>query len=215
MGVKERKERHKADLKQIILDAAKKIFTQCGFEDTSIRKIANEIEFSPTTIYLYYKDKSDILHALHQEGFKLLNSQFAVLGVVEDPFERLKAMGKIYIHFALTNKEYYELMFVMSDPLEYLAAHTEETEGCWTEGCDVFDLLVKAVEACQAQGYFKNADSESASLMVWSTMHGMCTLALRGHMEHVIGFRQMTTDLQGVMDRVFNSFAQMIGTLKS
>ena len=54
MGIKERKLKHKEDLKQSILDAAKKLFIKEGYEATSIRKIAAEIEFSPTTIYLYY-----------------------------------------------------------------------------------------------------------------------------------------------------------------
>ena len=59
MGIKERKLKHKEDLKQSILDAAKKLFLTDGYGATSIRKIAAEIEFSPTTIYLYYKDKAE------------------------------------------------------------------------------------------------------------------------------------------------------------
>jgi len=70
VGIQERKRKHKEDLKQLILDAAKKLFMKDGYEATSIRKIAAEIEFSPTTIYLYYKDKAEISHALHQEGLK-------------------------------------------------------------------------------------------------------------------------------------------------
>ena len=85
MEIKERKLRHKEDLKQSILDAAKKLFLSEGYGATSIRKIAAEIEFSPTTIYLYYKDKAEIAHALHQEGFKELGARFAVLATVAGP----------------------------------------------------------------------------------------------------------------------------------
>ena len=117
MGIKERKEKHKEELKLKILDSAKSLFLKQGYEATSLRKIAEQVEISPTTIYLYYKDKSDIIYALHQEGFKLLGAQFLVLQQVEDPFERLKAMGRIYMSFALENPDFYELMFIMKEPL--------------------------------------------------------------------------------------------------
>jgi AcrR family transcriptional regulator len=68
MGIAERRSKHKENLRQAILDAAKKLFLRDGYHATSIRKIAQEIEFSPTTIYLYYKDKAEIAHALHIEG---------------------------------------------------------------------------------------------------------------------------------------------------
>src|SRR5690606_20281741 len=113
MRIKERKERHKENLKAQILEAAKKLFVKDGYEATSIRRIAAEIEFSPTTIYLYYKDKSDIAYALHQEGFLLLRERFGALEFVENPFERLKAMGRAYIQFAVDHPDFYELMFVM------------------------------------------------------------------------------------------------------
>ena len=87
----EKKIKQKEDLRTVILEAAKKLFVQEGYEATSIRKIAKEIGFSPTTIYLYYKDKSDIVYALHQVGFGMLKDQFLPLMAVEDPFERLKA----------------------------------------------------------------------------------------------------------------------------
>src|SRR5690606_17197717 len=110
MGIKERKARHRENLKVQILEAAKKLFVKDGYQATSIRKIAAEIEFSPTTIYLYYKDKSDIAYALHQEGFSLLRERFVALEFVEQPFERLRAMGRAYIQFALDHPDFYELM---------------------------------------------------------------------------------------------------------
>ncbi|MDP2160985.1 MAG: TetR/AcrR family transcriptional regulator, partial [Flavobacterium sp.] len=53
----------------MILQAAKKLFVEQGVENTTIRKIASEIEYSVGTVYVYYKDKNDILHDLHTQGF--------------------------------------------------------------------------------------------------------------------------------------------------
>src|SRR5690554_7192785 len=120
-----RKKKPKEDIKTAILNAAKNLFLEKGFEATSLRKIAVEIGYSPTTIYLYYKDKNDIVYALHQEGFSLLRSELTALMIVEDPFERLKALGRSYLQFAKENPDYYELMFIQKEPMEFLDKDSE------------------------------------------------------------------------------------------
>lgn len=215
MGIKERKERHREDLKARILEAAKKLFVKEGYEATSIRKIAAAIEFSPTTIYLYYKDKTDIAYALHQEGFSLLRERFAGLAYVENPFERLKAMGRAYIQFALEYPDFYNVMFVMSEPMEYLQAHHPEEE--WPEGERVFDGLVATVTACQADGFFKGIDTREMAMLAWSTVHGLCSLHITGHLKYVAEKCMGETEglqAQAVMDRVFNVFIQLLERLR-
>ena len=58
MGVKERKERDREEMRETILKSAHQLFVDKGFEDVSIRNIAEAIEYSPATIYLYFKDKN-------------------------------------------------------------------------------------------------------------------------------------------------------------
>ncbi|PZR28201.1 MAG: TetR family transcriptional regulator [Citrobacter freundii] len=207
MGIKERKLKHKEDLKQSILDAAKKLFLKEGYEATSIRKIAAEIEFSPTTIYLYYKDKAAISHALHQEGFKLLASQFAVLAHIDHPFERLKAMGRVYMQFAMDNSDFYELMFTQKEPLGCVDDH-------WEEGEQAFRLLLSAVDACQRIGYFTQFNPESFSMFIWSTMHGLCTLKIKGHLEQVTKHKRVLQDVSDVFTHTFETFVATLEKLK-
>ena len=59
MGIKERRERQKEHLREEILEAARELFLKEGVENVSMRAIAKRIEYSPTTIYLYFKDKWD------------------------------------------------------------------------------------------------------------------------------------------------------------
>ena len=70
MGISERKEKQKAELKQLILEASVKLFSEHGYDGFSMRKIAEMIEYSPTTVYLYFKDKNEILFDLHEIGFR-------------------------------------------------------------------------------------------------------------------------------------------------
>lgn len=176
MSIANRKQKEKEDLSKKILDAAMELFTQQGFEQTSIRNIAKKIEYSPTTIYLYYKDKDAIFHALHQQGFELLNSQMQVLMHVEEPFERLKAMGRIYISFALENAALYELMFIQSAPIDYVES-TEEN--IWQEGTTSFAALKLTLADCMKSGLLPAQDIESTAFVIWSALHGMVSLHIK------------------------------------
>jgi len=214
MGIKERKERHREDLKARILEAAKKLFVTEGYEATSIRKIAAEIEFSPTTIYLYYKDKTDIAYALHQEGFGLLRERFSTLAYVDHPFERLKAMGKGYIQFAIDHPDFYELMFILKEPMQYLQAHHPDDE--WEEGERVFDALIETVEGCKARGYFHDIQAEEMAMLSWSVVHGLCSLHITSHFKHIA---EKCSHIELVkqdtlLDRVFGAYLQLLERFK-
>jgi AcrR family transcriptional regulator len=211
MGVTERKERHKEELKKDILAAAQSLFVTHGLEATSIRNIAEKIEYSPATIYLYFKDKNEIIHALHQEGFKLLVSHFQVLGTVSDPFERLKAMGRAYTRFALENQSIYELLFVMKEPMLHVESCVEQG---WNEGDRAFDILLHTVTECQQKGYFQNLDTERVAFVIWSTMHGLCTLRTSGHLGHVTIARESGHDLDALMTHAYETFILILERLK-
>ncbi len=212
MGIKERKEKHKEDLRQRILDAAKALFLKDGYDATSIRKIAEKIEFSPTTIYLYYKDKADIMYALHQEGFVLLGTQFAVLQHVHEPFERLKAMGRVYMSFAVNNPDFYELMFIMREPIEFVKAHCIDEE--WEEGERAFSALISTVNECKAFGYFTTFDTTTFAINIWSLMHGLCSLKLQGHLDHMASTKIGMADDVDWLEQTFNGFMAMLNRMK-
>jgi len=178
MTIANRKERQKEELRGKILEAAKALFIERGFEETSIRNIAEKIEYSPTTIYLYFKDKDDIFYALHQEGFVLLNQYLRALQNVTDPFERLKAICKAYIAFALENREFYDLMFISRSPMNALMKDKDDEK--WVEGNKAFGALIGTVSECIQHGYFAGMDPEILSFTCWSMVHGICSLDIRG-----------------------------------
>ena len=72
MGIKERHVRDRETVRRAILDAARELFVAEGFQNVSIRKIAERIEYSPAAIYGYFPSKDDIFFALAEEGFRLL-----------------------------------------------------------------------------------------------------------------------------------------------
>ena len=93
MGTKERREREKEEIRSKILDAARELFVQEGYDAVSMRKIAEKIEYSPTAIYLHFKDKRSVLIALCDEDFLRLARELQKIGRVEDPIERMRQSG--------------------------------------------------------------------------------------------------------------------------
>lgn len=182
MSTKDRKAREKEELKSLILSNAQKLFVEKGIEQTTIRNIADAIEYSVGTVYLYFKDKNTILHALHTQGFTQMGKAFSVLHNISHPMERLKEMGKVYIHFALNNPDMYELMFTMKAPMQYLH-DIDKAE--WHEGKGTFSALKDTIQQCLEEGYFKNHDLEPLSFMIWSVVHGMCSLSISNRIEGV------------------------------
>lgn len=175
MAISDRKAREKEDLKALILSGAKKLFVEKGIEQTTIRNIADAIDYSVGTVYVYFKDKNAIFHALHTQGFTQLGGEFKVLFHVSDPMERLRAMGRVYINFALQNPDMYDLMFNLKAPMEFLNDTKEEE---WNEGKATFDVLRTTVEQCMANGHFKGHELEPTAFMIWSMVHGMVSLEI-------------------------------------
>ena len=79
MGVQERREREKQGIREDILEAARTLFVRDGYENVSIRKIAERIEYSPGTIYLYFQDKADILAQISEETFSRLERKLVAI----------------------------------------------------------------------------------------------------------------------------------------
>jgi AcrR family transcriptional regulator len=113
LGVKERQEREREAVSRSILDAARDLFVAEGYQNVSIRKIADRIEYSPAAIYSYFPSKDDIFFALAEEGFHLL---FSTAEHIEDPGpDGLAALRCPFWHlyeFSRKHPEYFALMFV-------------------------------------------------------------------------------------------------------
>lgn len=111
MGSKERKARHRMNMHKDILHAALSIVREEGHQSLSLRRLANNIEFSATAVYLYFKNKEALLVDLARLGYQQLNTSIDKnCKSIIDPRSRLKAMLTTYWHFATNEKELYLLM---------------------------------------------------------------------------------------------------------
>ncbi|HTR31145.1 MAG TPA: TetR/AcrR family transcriptional regulator [Puia sp.] len=203
MGIQERKEKQKLEIRKQILDASIRLFSDEGFSNVTIRKIADLIEYSPTTVYLYFKDKDEIFAALHDIGFQKMTEFNRNLASINNPLLRLHKMGENYLHFGLENPEFYNLMFIMGEPMKAFA----ETDCEWEAGDRAIGVLKATVVECMEKGFIATADPQLVSLAVWSFVHGLVSLAIRQRLEKFIPQKEMSLP---VMKEALNWFVNNI-----
>lgn len=184
MGIAERKEKQKAEIRQQILDASMKLFTEQGFEHVSMRRIAELIEYSPTTLYLYFKDKNEIFYSLHEIGFAKLNEINRNLSAIKNPLMRLHKMGENYVDFGMQNPEFYDVMFIMRAPMEVLE-HRDEACG-WDQGNAALNALKSVLQECMDKGFIVKGSVEASAMAIWGMVHGLVSLAIRDRMNHFV-----------------------------
>lgn len=114
MGIKERQERDREAVHRAMLDAARDLFVREGYQNVSIRKIAERIEYSPAAIYGYFPSKDDIFFALAEEGFCLLHGEAPGFSDLEalPPLDRIRAIFWRLYEFSVEHPQYFALMFV-------------------------------------------------------------------------------------------------------
>jgi AcrR family transcriptional regulator len=117
MGIAERKQRQKEEVRESILRAAWALVLEEGWQALSIRKIADAIEYSVPVIYSHFENKEAILQEFLQQGFRLLNQDLQNASEqTQQPAGQLEAIAHAYWNFAFRNKEYYQLMYGLGMP---------------------------------------------------------------------------------------------------
>ena len=177
MGTKERREREREELRAKILDAARVLFAEQGYEAVTMRKIAERIEYSPTAIYLHFKDKRAVIQELCDHDFLVLAKKLLRISRIEDPLERLRAAGLAYVDFALEHPNHYRLMFMQSHP----EPEAEGDECAIRKGNpeeDAYAFLHGTVVEAIGAGCLR-PDADDADLVaqsLWSAVHGVASL---------------------------------------
>lgn len=177
MGIPERRARDKKEMRDKILQSAHELFLDRSFAEISIRNIAQAIEYSPATIYQYFRDKSEIFYALQTEAFRVFNDYMSETLPHANSFERLIALAERYVTFTFSYPKYYNIMFLMESP--GIAWDNPEN---WQEANKAHANLEEIIAGCMREGYFAGKSIKVVSFTIWSYMHGICSLMLRNRM---------------------------------
>lgn len=174
MAVRSRQESDKENLRQEIMDAARELFVAEGYQSVSMRKIADKISYSPTTIYLYFKDKNDLMHQICEQTFaRLAQNIKAIQQLSDNPLEKLRSGMREYVHFGLKHPSQYEIVFITPLP-----ANVEKEFGA-TNGSIAFDTMRDVVAECVTAKLLQNKDIDLISQTLWAGIHGVTSLLIQ------------------------------------
>ncbi len=177
MGISDRKARQKDELKQKVLKVAEQLFVKDGYQNVSMRKIAEKIEYSPTTIYRLFENKADIIEQLIADGYasvfecyeEILSNQYT------SPLQTFNEIIKEYIKFGINNPNHYELWFSSSDLTE------KNGKLMMTHGrtqYQVYQTWFDLIDECKEKKFMNNRKTNEIFQIIWSGVHGIISLRI-------------------------------------
>jgi len=179
MGISERKERQKAELREQILSAAREIVLRDGFAALTMRKIADAIEYAPATLYLYFENRDEIAKHLCIQGYQELLDFLQPVVAIPDPRDRLIVLAESYVRFGMTHAATYRLIFMEEPKITSAALAAVPIDASNGAGMQAFQLLVHIFDDLKANhGLVMDADSTQFAQLLWTSLHGIVSLKL-------------------------------------
>ncbi|WP_328522580.1 TetR/AcrR family transcriptional regulator [Kribbella sp. NBC_00359] len=177
---RQRRERERAAARESILSAARELARREGWDAVTMRRLAEEIEYSANFAYRYFTGRDDILLALVRDGFVRLRDAMATAGRpptsaspdrASDPqASAVRQAGHAYLDFALTEPDLYQLMYGLGG----VRVPVTDT---WTDGQAVGDVLTGLLAAAE------DPQPERHVLQLWATAHGLIALRVVGRVD--------------------------------
>lgn len=193
----DRREREKLAIRTKILDAARELFAEHGYDAVTMRTIAEKIEYTPTAIYYHFKDKDALIRELCDTDFGALAEEFQKIATVTDPIDRLRAMGRAYARFAFDHPNHYRLMFMTPhrpdmSPLEKRGKPDEDAYAflTWTVG--------QAITSGRLRPPF--IDLELAAQTIWAGVHGLIALHVAKGNDPWVEWRPFEQRVEAMLD---------------
>ena len=165
------REKNKADIRNLILGTARRSFVDEGFENFSLRNLAQRIGYSPAAIYRYFKSKDEIFACLIGESFDLLVK--ATSSIVpqpnEDPVSVLKRGMHTYVAFGLDHPDHYRIAFLLGAG----GARAPQRPRA------AYEALRARVQRCIEHGQIAQADPDLLAQSLWAAAHGITSLLVQ------------------------------------
>ncbi|WP_194836235.1 TetR/AcrR family transcriptional regulator [Nocardia sp. XZ_19_369] len=165
MTLQTRKERERAERRQQIIDTARELAEEEGWEAVTVRKLAERIEYSQPVLYSHFAGKSAIVAAVAEQGIADLSVVLhQAHAEATSPADRMTRVARAYLDFAAANPARYDAMFVMNVDLVF--------------GLEASQTLRDAFAELEAmfRPFVDEADLGARTEVAWSAMHGLATL---------------------------------------
>jgi AcrR family transcriptional regulator len=173
MGASERKQRHREERERRIVGAARRVAEREGWAAVTIRRLAEEIEYSQPVLYTHYANREAIVAAVAVDGFVEITQVLrAAAEGSRDPVEAARRAAEAYLSFAADHPALYEAMFVLPTGLRFGKADTlAPLHEAFAALAAILAPFHSGIEA---------ASLEAATEFAWSALHGLAELDRTG-----------------------------------
>lgn len=163
---------HHGNLRQALLDAAEELLSDGGVDALSWREIARRAGVSPGAPYHHFADKAALITALSQHHLAGLDQLFrAAVAQHSDPLEQLRALGMVYVFYAVEHPAAFRLMFRPEKGSPF-------GDEPWVT--PVYGVLLEVVRACRERAGRPQESTERVAFGAWGLVHGLAALLLDG-----------------------------------
>lgn len=200
MGLAARRERERFEIREKIIDAARKLIASEGYEGVSMRKIAALIEYSPTIIYSHFSDKQNLLSALVDEDYLSLGERMYQHADVQDPLQRLHLMGQEVVNFAIENPNHYRIIALTPRSPSHRPTLSVVKQN--DDRKDVHAFIIQCVCEAIQQGLLRTdlQDAELVSQTFYAGIHGVIALYLEHDQDEWLNWRPIQQRVNLMID---------------
>jgi AcrR family transcriptional regulator len=172
----EEKERRRAE----ILDAAEALYAKDGWDLVTVDQVARGARLSRALVYVYFKDKEDILFAIGERAMCLLRDRFIAAAAGQKlGMEKIEAIGRAYMSYAFEFPHYFDFCSKFNARSGSPEPDSHDL-ACRAAGDEAIGVVVQAIECGIADGSVRPTIGEPIMLAVtlWSFTHGLAQLAM-------------------------------------
>jgi len=196
-----------------ILQAAKELFLEAGYDATTIRRIADRVGVSAPALYLYFHDKEAMMLALCDQTFGHLIERIAEIEkTVSDPLERVRRFGDAYARFGLEHPDEYRLVFLGNNIPESVrkVGHrmpVDDPTRPGVGGALAFSRLLAMLSQLEASGVKLNYPPDTCAELCWMGIHGVVAALI---MKPDFPWSNRETLIQGMQDIVIKGILRQV-----
>ena len=175
-----RREDEKERRRGEILDAAEALYVDKGWEALTVDQVARSARLSRALVYVYFRDKEDLLFAVGERAMRLLRERFvAALGSRQTGMDQIEAIGRAYIGYAHEFPHYFDFCSRFQSRLDTTGAGSNE-DACKLMGDQVLGTVVQAIVTGVSDGSVRPdiGDPRMFALTLWAFTHGIIQLAM-------------------------------------
>jgi AcrR family transcriptional regulator len=172
----EEKERRRAE----ILDAAEAVTTRVGWDAITMDQVARKARLSRALVYVYFKDKTDLMFGIGQRAMVTLRQYFAdAVAKHTRGLDQLVAIGHAYVAYSREQPVYFDVMArceIISPDTSNLQPNEE---ACIVAGDSILKLMQEALELGVRDGSVRRdvGDAKAVTVCLWGFTHGILQLS--------------------------------------